>query len=331
MTGITKFSQLSIFSELNNLENISMNTKYAAICGITEDELKRDFTPEIESMAERNHWSREETMRRLKKKYDGYHFCETSPDIYNPFSVLKSMKDEALGSYWFSTGTPTALAEQIGMFHALEPLDLEQGIWRDVQTFDMPVERATSPIPLMYQSGYLSIKEYNPNTGLYRLAYPNEEVRFGFIQCLIPYYGCDNYEQNSVFVIDFTEKIRNHDIDGAMKLARAFVCSVPYMATEQNENYYRTVIYLLCRLASLYAVRVEQMSAAGRADMIIETEDAVFCFEFKLRGSAQTAIKQIEEKGYLLPYELGDRKLYIIGCAFDKKKKTLGRWIVKEG
>lgn len=331
LTGITKFSQLSIFSELNNLNNISMEAKYAAICGITEDELKRNFVPEIECMAKHNHWSHDETIRRLKKKYDGYHFCEESPDIYNPFSVLKSLSEEKPGSYWFSTGTPTALAEQIGKFHALEPLDLDQGIWASQSTFDIPVEQSTSPIPLMYQSGYLSIKEYVAQTNLYRLAYPNEEVRDAFCRCLVPYYANVDTFQTDTFLIKFVNSIRAHDIDGAMKLARAFVSSVPYMATEQNENYYRTVIYLLCRLASPYAVRVEQMSAAGRADMIIETEDAVFCFEFKLRGSAQTAIKQIEEKGYLLPYELGDRKLYKIGCAFDKKKKTLGRWIIIEG
>ncbi len=202
LTGITKFSQLSIFSEFNNLKHLSMDARYDAICGISKEEMLTCFGPEIEAMAETNGWSFDETVARLKKKYDGYHFSKNSPDIFNPFSLLNSLDEKDLGNYWFSSGTPTFLAQQISLHPNIDVEKLDHGFWTSREIFDMPAEKSSDIIPLLYQSGYLTIKDYDSEMNMYKLGYPNEEVRIGFSKCLMPFYANNSSSDNENFQLN---------------------------------------------------------------------------------------------------------------------------------
>ena len=327
LTGITKFSQLSIFSELNNLKIVSMDDAYACICGITEEEIRTQLQPEAASLAEKYGVGFEEAISLLKRKYDGYHFTKRSPDIYNPYSLLNCLADKELGSYWYSSGTPTHLTEMLSRY-SLRPEELE-GFPADVSMFDTPTETASSPVPILYQSGYLTIKGYED--GDYILGFPNEEVRLGFLKGLMPYHSRKEDDENTVFLMRLTRAVKQRDIDGAMRLLRSFFSSIPYDAERQDEAHYKTMFYLIFRLAAAFAVRTEERSAAGRCDALVETRDAVYLFEFKLRGTAQEALAQIDERGYMIPYEAGGKKLYKIGACFDDELKTLKEWVVAGG
>ena len=197
-----------------------MDARYDAICGISKDEMLTCLKPEIENMAEKNGWSFDETVARLKKKYDGYHFSENSPDIYNPFSLMHSLRAQKLDNYWFSSGTPTFLAQQISLHPNIDVEKFDQGFWTSREIFDRPAEKSSDIIPFLYQSGYLTIKDYDPETGDYLLKYPNEEVRIGFSRCLMPYYGHDSNSENIDFSRDFSRSLKEHDIDRALTLAR---------------------------------------------------------------------------------------------------------------
>ena len=335
ITGITKFSQLSIFSELNSLKNISMLDDFAALCGITEDEMKSQMKPEVEEFANAFGKNFDQACAILKRKYDGYHFSQRSPDIYNPFSLLNALSEKDLGSYWFGTGTPTFLAEQMKKFD-IEPETIDEGFDATESTFYIPTEMAVTPVAVLFQSGYLTIKGFRPRGRVYKLAIPNEEVREGLLKCLLPLYAAGNEQKNDTFLLRFTDAIYQGDIENAMVLLRAFFSGIPYDAEQQNENHYKTVFYLIFKLSLPFVTNTEVRSAAGRADAVVETDDAVYVFEFKLDGSADEALKQIDDKGYLIPYsatlaENGTpKKLVKIGANFDKEKRTLGEWkIVK--
>lgn len=335
ITGITKFSQLSIFSELNNLNLISMDDAYASICGITEDEMKTQMKPEIEDFAESLGKTFDQTCDILKRKYDGYHFSQKSPDIYNPFSLLSALSKKDLGSYWFGTGTPTFLAEQMKKFD-IEPETIDEGFDATESVFNIPTETAITPVAVLYQSGYLTIKGFRPRGRVYKLAIPNEEVREGLLKCLLPFYAAGNEQKNDTFLLRFTDAIYQGDIENAMVQLRAFFSSIPYDAEQQNENHYKTIFYLIFKLSLPFVTNTEVRSAAGRADAVVETDDAIYVFEFKLDGSADEALKQIDDKGYLLPYsatlaENGTpKKLVKVGANFDKEKRTLGDWKIIE-
>ncbi len=332
LTGITKFSQLSIFSEFNNLKHLSMDSRYDTICGISKDEMLTNFGPEIEAMAETNGWSFDETIAKLKKKYDGYHFSETSPDIFNPFSLLNSLDEHKLGNYWFSSGTPTFLAQQISLHPNIDVEKLDQGFWTSREIFDMPAEKSSDIIPLLYQSGYLTIKDYDSEMNMYKLGYPNEEVRIGFSKCLMPFYANNSSSDNESFSVEFVRSLAEHNIDRALTLARSFLSSIPYNALRKkedyNEHYYRTLLLLMCRFVTPYTVRAEHANAVGRSDLLIEMKDAVFCFEFKKKESPEKAIQQIDEKGYLISFEADHKKLYKIGVQFDFELRTIGDWVI---
>jgi len=336
ITGITKFSQLSIFSELNNLNLISMDDEYASICGITEDEMKTQMKPEIEEFAESFGKTFDQACALLKRKYDGYHFSQRSPDIYNPFSLLNALSKKDLGSYWFGTGTPTFLAEQMKKFD-IEPETIDEGFDATESVFDIPTETAVTPVAVLYQSGYLTIKGFRPRGRVYKLAIPNEEVREGLLKCLLPFYAAGNEQKNDTFLLRFTDAIYQGDIENAMVLLRAFFSGIPYDAEQQNENHYKTVFYLIFKLSLPFVTNTEVRSAAGRADAVVETDDAVYVFEFKLDGSADDALKQIDDKGYLIPYSATlaedgtPKKLVKIGANFDSAKRTLGEWKIVEG
>ena len=326
ITGISKFSQLSIFSELNNLTTITMNNAYAAICGFTRDEIVTQLAPEVENLAKAMNVSVNTALMRLKRKYDGYHFCESSQDIYNPFSLLNSLQEKKLRNYWFSTGTPTHLTKMLSQY-TLRPEDLE-GFSASEMDFYVPIEHAETPIPVLYQSGYLTIKKFDGYD--YILGFPNEEVRVSFIKGLAPYYTFKSASENNSYIQKMLRAIRNHDLDTAMKLLRSFFSSIPYNAEKQDEDHYKTIFYLIFTLASEYSVRTEQCSAAGRCDALIETEDTVYVFEFKLDGTAEEALKQIDDKGYAIQYEAGDKKIVKVGVNFEQDKRTIERWVVAE-
>lgn len=332
LTGISKFSQLSIFSELNNLKVITMNDDYAGICGITEEELFSQMKPEIQALADKQNLSYGQACEALKAQYDGYHFSADSPDVYNPFSLINALSDKSLANYWFSTGTPTILTKLISKYD-MDPKDFDAGFEATQEMFDAPTETATDAIPMLYQSGYLTIKGYE--SGTYILQFPNNEVRFGFLKSLMPYYATPLVSKNDTFLLKFTKALRNEDLEQALTLTKAFISSVPYNAEKQTEAHYKTIFYLIARLCTPYVVRTEEASAAGRSDMVIETKTAVYMFELKLDGSAEEALKQITEKGYLIQYTAktmddgGAKKLYKIGISFDTKTRTIGEWKVK--
>ena len=325
LTGITKFSQLSIFSELNNLKIITMNDDYATICGITEAEIREYLHPEVEALAQKEGLNFEETMEKLKEKYDGYHFTENCPDIYNPYSLLNCLADKKLQNYWFSSATPTHLTQMLSNYR-LRPEDLES-FYTSVDRFDTPTESAESPIPILYQSGYLTIKSYED--GEYILGFPNQEVRQGFLKALMPYYSYLGSEENADFVQDLTRAMKQGDVELAMTTMRGFFSSIPYdISRRRDEDFYKTIFYVTFQLATAFNVRTEERTAAGRSDVVVETKDAVYVFEFKLQGTSEQALKQIEEKGYAIPYENGKKKLYKIGACFDEELRTLKDWII---
>lgn len=333
LTGISKFSQLSIFSELNNLKVITMKDDYAAICGITKEELFSQMQPEIKALADNNNMTYEEACAALTQKYDGYHFTENSPDIYNPFSLLNALSDSKLINYWFATGTPTILTRLIKKYN-MDPESFDKGFPATLEMFDAPTETATDPVPMLYQSGYLTIKKYDSPE--YVLGFPNDEVRDGFCKALLPYYATELVSQNDIFIMKLGRAFRESRLEDVLKEMKAFLSSIPYNAEKQNENHYKTLFYLIARLCTPYVVKTEECSAAGRSDMVVETESAVYVFEFKLDGTVEEALAQIDSKGYLIPYSVtkdkngNDKKLVKIGVSFDSEKRTLGEWKIVE-
>ncbi len=337
LTGITKFSQLSIFSELNNLKVITMNDDYAAICGITKEELLSQMQPEIQALADKQGMTYDEAVAGLQRQYDGYHFSENSPDIYNPFSLINSLSDGELANYWFASGTPTVLTKAMARY-SLSPEEYDQGFSVAQRTFDAPTETADTPIPVLYQSGYLTIKGFDKGAVRpFRLQFPNDEVREGMLNLLANSYASKNDMDTSEFLDHFVTAMKACDVETALTEMRAFMASIPYDAEKQNEHHYRTIFYLIFRIATPYLVRCEERTAAGRADAVVETADAVYVFEFKLdaNGTAEDALRQIDDKGYLVPYTVtksadgSPKKLFKIGVAFDAEKRTIGEWIIK--
>ena len=324
LTGITKFSQLSIFSALSNLTDITLKDSYASICGITRDELVTTLMPEVEHMAQVLGISVDNVLAKLKYKYDGYHFTKNCPDIYNPFSLLNSLKECELRNYWYSTGTPTLLTKEIGHY-TIKPEDLDHFNASEME-LNAPMERAETPIPVLYQSGYVTIKSVK--NGRYRLGFPNEEVRVSFLKGLMPYYSKLPERENISFIMSLMDALDARDVDQAMTLMRSFISSIPYNAERQDEAHYKTIFYLIFRIASEFCVRTEECTAAGRTDALIETNDTIFVFEFKLNGSAEDALKQIDDKGYAIPYEASDKKIIKIGVSFDKDLRTIEHWMI---
>ena len=306
-----------------------MDDEYAAICGITEEELFTQMKPEIQALADKHALTYDEACAALKKLYDGYHFSAHSPDIYNPFSLINCLSKLQLTNYWFSTGTPTILTKLMQKFD-MNPIDFDKGFLSTAEMFDAPTETAENPIPLLYQSGYLTIKDANGFA--YTLGYPNDEVRNGFSHCLLPYYTSRDVVTNDTFLLKFCAALENGDVEEAFTLMRAFLSSIPYNAEKQNENHYKTLFYLIARLCTPFVVRTEEASAAGRSDMVIETKGTVYVFEFKLDGTADEALAQIDAKGYLIPYSAtkdkdgNSKRLIKAGASFDPQTRTLGEW-----
>ena len=322
ITGINKFAQLSIFSELNNLQNISMMPEYSAICGISQSELESQMRESVKRMSDSLGLSREETLEELKRNYDGYHFCAESEDIYNPFSLIKSLDAKDFGSYWFETGTPTFLVEWLQRSQ-IDETALNSMPMIPSTAFDISPEVSNSPLPVLYQTGYLTIKGYDRRTRLFTLGYPNEEVRLGFSQCLLAGYDHD-YASGSIFVARFFSAMDNHDIDNALTLLQSFLAGIPYDLENKTEKHFQTIIYLIFSLLGYY-IRAEVKSAAGRADAVCWTKDRTYVFEFKLDGSAEDALKQIDDKGYLIPYK-ADGTCVKVGVNISSRTRTIESW-----
>ena len=328
ITGITKFSQLSIFSELNNLDNISMFDRYSAICGISLTELTTVMKPDVEALGKSLGMTYQECLNELRTYYDGYHFSENSEDIFNPFSLVKALNACEIAPYWFSSGTPSYLINTLQKYH-VNVMDIERKNCY-VDDFDVSPEQMASPLPLLYQSGYLTIKKFSPMLQRYTLEYPNKEVRIGMLKNLAPNYLSPVQLDNSSLIGDFLEKLYDYDIEGAMLRLKAYLASISNRLSNKNERDFQTVFYLIFNLMGAY-MRVEEDSAIGRADAVVYMPDAIFVFELKYDGSAEEAIKQIDDKGYLIPYSADGKRLYKIGVNFSSSQRTINDWIIKEG
>lgn len=324
LTGITKFSQLSIFSELNNLKNISMLPEFAAICGITVEEMQTQMADYIDVFAETEETGHEEMVEKLKKQYDGYHFTWPSPDIFNPFSLLNAMQDRRLDSYWFASGTPTYLIEMLRKFDVL-PSEIKN-IEAEAFDFDAPTENMQSITPLLYQSGYITIKDYNKNFNYYTLSIPNKEVRIGLLRSLVP-----SYVQTSTLVVNNTARkmaqlIVNDDVDSALSLLQKFLQTVPYCDNASSEGHYQQVMFIVFSLLSNYIADVEVRTPSGRVDMVMRTNKALYLFELKMNKSAAAAMKQIDLKDYPARFAMCGLPIVKVGINFDDERRTISDW-----
>ena len=326
LTGITKFSQLSIFSELNNIKNISMDEAYAALCGITQEELLTTLSPYIDRFAEKLNISREETISMLKQKYNGYHFCWPSPDIFNPFSLLNAFAKQKIEDYWFGSGTPTYLIEMLKKFNTL-PSEIGRMECLASQ-FDTPTDRLTNVIPLFYQSGYLTIKEGDPEFQTYLLDIPNQEVRLGLMQSLLPYYVEPDTFDSLQLVVRFSKLLRADKMDEALRLMQTFLSTVPYADNTHYEGHYQQVLYILFSLFGMY-VDVEVRTPNGRVDVVMQTKSTLYLIELKLNKSAEAAMAQIDLKDYPSRFALSGLPIVKVGINFDGERHTLKDWLIE--
>lgn len=327
-TGVTKFSKVSIFSDLNQLQDISMHPQYAEICGITQSELEATFAPEIDAMANENNLTHDECLAKLKRFYDGYKFSEKCENIYNPFSLINAFSSLKFGKFWFSTGTPTFLVKRLNEM-GFNPKQFSDGSLYASED-EITDYRPDNPdiIPLLYQSGYLTIREYDEEFDSFILSYPNEEVKYGFTQSLTPIYL---NSEKPLDVRNFGRDIKTANTDSLRDRFTALFANLPYPANPGDsllERDFQNVVYLVFLLLGQF-VKVEQHSAKGRADCIVETDEYVYIFEFKRDDTAENALAQIDEAGYAKPYEADARKLIKIGAVFSSKERTLTEWKVK--
>ncbi|MDR1931949.1 MAG: ATP-binding protein [Spirochaetales bacterium] len=328
LTGVTKFSQVSVFSDLNQLRDISMEEAYAGICGISEAELTVNFQPELHALAEKNGKSYREIMEEMREKYNGYHFSRNSEGMYNPFSVLNTFASLRFNYYWFQTGTPTFLVKMLADDGFYLP-SLVDNVRIDPQAVSDYRPENTNPIPVLYQSGYLTIKGYDEDFQEYILGFPNKEVQYGFLKELIALYKPKPGPGEDFDVRNFVRDLKAADAEGFMKRLQSYIANIPYELNDKSERYYQTLFFLIFSLMGQFT-RAEVKSAAGRADMVVNMRDAVYVFEFKLvgNGTAEDALKQIDDKGYLIPYAASGKKLVKIGVEFDAEKRNVGRWLV---
>ena len=326
LTGVTKFGKVSVFSDLNNLEDISWDRNYFDICGISEQELLDNFSDDIKTLADTNGQTFTQACDQLKADYDGYHFYPYSPGIYNPFSLLNTFKKRQYGRYWFETGTPTYLVELLKKHkYDLYRMAHEKTTSDVLDSIDAS---STNPIPVIYQSGYLTIKGYIPEPRIYELGFPNREVEEGFLKFLIPYYTPLQETESGFAIWDFISDVKSGDIDGFMERLQSFLADCPYELAKDVELHYQNVLFIVFRLSGLYT-KVEYHTSRGRIDLVLQTDNYVYVMEFKLDGSAEQAMQQIEEKQYALPFAKDSRKVYTIGVNFSSETRNIDKWIVK--
>lgn len=327
LTGVTKFGKVSVFSDLNNLTDISMDESYDTLCGITEEEMHRYFEESIQKLAERYKISYEETCARLKKRYDGYHFVEYSTGVYNPFSLLSTFRASKFGSYWFETGTPTFLVQLLQRENFYLPDLTQQQVSADMLNCIDTMDR--NPIPVIYQSGYLTIKDYDEEFKVYTLGFPNEEVEEGFANYLLPYYAHTGSEGAPMYVRNFVLALRNGKPEQFMKRMQVLFADTDYKIVGDAELYFQNAFYIVTKLLGFYT-EVERTISDGRIDMIVKTKDYIYIFEFKYDQNADIALQQIENKGYAKPFVTDGRKIVKIGVNFSREHRCIDEWKIKE-
>ena len=328
LTGITKFSQVSIFSELNNIKNISLDDEYAGVCGITKEELLTQMSEDIDVLAEALEMTREETIAKLKENYDGYHFSPASPDVFNPYSLLNCFDDKNFGAYWFSSGTPTYLINMLRKFKVL-PAKIGRSLARS-SAFDAPTENLKTITPLLYQSGYITIKGYDKMSQLFTLDLPNKEIKVGLFESLLPYYLEGMYaEEGDVAIAQMSVLIRQGDMDGALRLLQEFLGTVPYCNNTNYEGHYQQVLFIIFTLLTHFVVDVEVHTPNGRVDVVMETEDTLYLIELKFNKSAQAAMQQINLKQYDQRFARCGKPIVKVGVNFDAKKGNIEDWIIE--
>ena len=326
LTGITKFSQLSIFSELNNLTNISMDPEFSGLCGITKEEVLTQAQDYIEAIGTANDWTREETIDKLTQQYDGYHFSAQSSDIFNPFSLLQAFNKKRIDNYWFASGTPTYLIEMLRKFNVVPS---KIGHNRSLASaFDAPTERMKTILPLLYQSGYITIKDYNQATGIYTLDIPNNEIRVGLMESLLPNYVAEYADDGGTTVGDMYMALLNDDLDEMMRVLQAYLLTIPYCDNTNYEGHYQQLFYVIFSLFGRY-VDVEVRTPTGRVDMVMRTSNAIYVFELKLDRSADSAVEQINAKEYASRFALANVPVVKVGISFDSERRTIGDWKIQ--
>ena len=326
ITGISKFSQLSIFSEINNLKVISMMPEYSTLCGFTQQEIEENFQDGIKRLAEKEELTVEQTLDKLRQTYDGYHFAANSPGVYNPYSIINALSDGTFDNYWFSTGTPSFLVEMLRKFHT--DISRIDGSTAEAPEFDAPTEDMRSILPLFYQSGYLTIKHYESQFELYTLGFPNKEVRNGLMRALYPYYITPNTDGRALVLMNISKGFMYHDVESAMQTLQAYLESIPYQDSRFDENHYTQMLYVIFSLLGLH-VDSQVRTAKGRLDVVVRTEGHIYVMEVKLDRPAREAIEQIDSRNYLLPYSLDGRQLTKIGISFSTEERNVTEWVIR--
>ncbi len=317
ITGITKFSQLSIFSELNNIKNISMDEPFAGICGITKEELLTQMNGDIDALARKLGVNRDEAIMELKDHYDGYHFCWPSPDVFNPYSLINCFADGKLEAYWFSSGTPTYLINMMRKFDCL-PSSLTPKSAK-ASAFDAPTESMKAITPLLYQSGYVTIKGYDAETDVYTLDLPNKEIRVALFESMLPYYLDEYADDGDVAVARMSALIKRGRMDEALQLLADFLETVPYCDNTRYEGHWQQTFYIVFALLTGYGITVEQHTAKGRIDISLETKTAVYVMELKFNKSVDEALVQIEAKRYADAFKMKNKEIVKVGLNFGIK------------
>lgn len=328
LTGVTKFGKVSVFSDLNNLDDISMDYRYIDICGITDKELHENFDGDVALLGEKNGLTKEECYAKLKEQYDGYHFSKDGEGLYNPFSILNTLSKMEFSDYWFETGTPSFLVYLLK--HSNYRLDriTEEQVSGDLLNSIDSMSR--NPIPVIYQSGYLTIKGYDDRFGIYRLGFPNKEVETGFIKYLVPFYTPVEEEKTAFLITNFIMDIERGDPDSFMQRLQSMFADTDYKIAGKMELYFQNAMYLVFKMMGFYA-DVERTTSNGRIDVVLQTKDYIYVMELKLDGTADEALRQIEEKGYALPFAKDARKLYKIGVNFSSETRGIEEWKIIEG
>jgi len=327
LTGVTKFGKLSVFSDLNSPDDISISRQWSALCGITEEELCTQLSVGIDEMAEANGMTHDETLARLKKKYDGYHFHQNTEGVYNPFSLLCALRKREFEDYWFETGTPSFLVTLLKQSnYNLNNLVRER---QTADNLNSIANAELNPVPMLYQSGYLTIKGYDERFRKYLLGFPNEEVEIGFISFLLPCYVRTTRESPDFFVEQFVEEVESGDVNNFLKRLQTMFADNSYTVQGDKELYFQNTMYVIFKMMGFY-VDIERTTSYGRIDMVVKTQDNIYVIEIKLDGTADEALKQIEEKGYAAPYAMDKRKLYKIGINFASDIRGISEWKIAE-
>ena len=326
LTGVTKFGKVSVFSDLNNLNDLSMWNKYIDICGISDKELQENLEEEMHEFAEVQGMTYEQFRDKLREYYDGYHFTQNSIGIYNPFSLLNAFDRKEFGSYWFETGTPTYLIELLKRYH----YDLEHMAHAETYADVLnSIYGDEEPLPVIFQSGYLTIKGYDERFGLYRLGFPNREVEEGFVKFLVPYYTRFNKIEAPFEVLKFVQEIERGEPDAFFRRLQSFFADTPYELVKDLELHYQNVLFIVFKLVGFY-VKAEYHTSQGRIDLVLQTDKYIYVMEFKLDGTAEEALQQINDKQYALPFAADSRKVLKIGVNFSNTTRNIERWVVEE-